>query len=367
VGAVYLLAADRTTLGRIDASYSQLETIRRWSGIDSFTMSIDRRRLYADLIAAGRYLYLDPEDELYLIEQVQFDHEGEARELTVAGRSVDGFALTERHVIPPVDDSHDRQASVPAETAIKHYVGGHAGAAAGAARALPGLVVAADLRRGPTVTTAARFQPLVDVVRELALLSGLGWRTTLDRAANELLFDVLEGTDRSASVFFDFDFETLESWHELISLLNSKTVAYVAGQGEGTARDVVVRWQGTEPTGFERRELFVDARDVELGETALLDQRGDAVLADRETERALEVTIHPYGSFRYRRDWDLGDLVLAQNRELGVGLTARVVEVRESREQSAEASSITAALGRPLPAPWPTAGREPIVDQPVPA
>ena len=121
-------------------------------------------------------------------------------------------------------------------------------------------------------------------------------------------------------MFFDFAFETLERWEELDSVIDAKTVALVAGQGEGTARDLVTRWSGTEPTGFDRREAFLDARDVELGETTVLAQRGDAFLAATGAETSLEADVHQYGGFRYREHWDVGDVVTVRNAERGLEL-----------------------------------------------
>ena len=134
--------------------------------------------------------------------------------------------------------------------------------------------------RGPTVTVERALPDACSTSSARSASSrGSAGRSRTTPAAGDFVFDVVEGVDRQGSVFFDFAFETLERWEELDSVIDAKTVALVAGQGEGTARDIATRWSGTEPTGFDRREAFLDARDVELGETTILDQRGDAFLA----------------------------------------------------------------------------------------
>lgn len=350
--AYVLDAATRTTLGLVDQSWERLAYNRRYTAMDTFELVIHRSRLWASELVTGRLLYLPDEGDLvFHIEQIASTAEGSTRndEMTVSGRSLEGIAMAERLVEPPAGESHDRQTGVAAETAIKHYLRSHAGDLAAPARQVPGLVVAADAARGPAVTVNGRYQSVLDLVREIALVAGLGWEITYDAASGDFAFDVVDGVDRSSSVFFDFAFETLERWEELTSVIDAKTVALVAGQGEGTDRDVVTRWSGTEPAGFERREAFLDARDVEQGETTVLAQRGDAYLAATGAETSLEARVHQYGGFRYREHWDVGDVVTVRNAERGLAYAARIVEVQKAFERSAAAPVITATLGRPFP------------------
>ncbi len=342
----------RATLGLVDQSWERLSYVRRYTAMDTFELVIKRTRLWASELAVKRLLYLPDEGDLvFLIEQIASVAEGSTRndEMTVTGRSLEGIAMAERLVEPAAGESHDRQTGVAAETAIKHYVRAHAADLAVPARQVPGLVVAPDTARGPTVTVNGRYQSVLDLVREIGLLAGLGWEITYDAATDDFRFDVTDGVDRTAFVYFDFAFETLERWEELTSVIDAKTVALVAGQGEGTARDLVTRWSGTEPTGFDRREAFLDARDVELGETTVLAQRGDAFLAATGVETSLEADVHQYGGFRYREHWDVGDVVTIRNAERGLAYGARIVEVEKAFDRSAAAPTITATLGRPFP------------------
>lgn len=346
-GGVYLLDESRAVVGRLDPSYATLTTVRRLWGIDSFSLEIDRRRLYASEIALGRWILLPATGELYAVELIDATREGSGRATSVMGRSIEGAALAERRVLPPAGEAYDRLVGVSAETAMKHYVAANAGPAADAARQIPGLAIAADALRGPTITTQGRYQALADLLSHIGMVAGLGWTTTYDRGSDTITFDVVEGVDRSASVFLDFAFETLESWERLDDATDSKTLAIVAGQGEGADRDVVLRWSGPEPTGLARREAFIDARDVDLGNTDLLEQRGDAFLAAAGAERRIEAKMHQYGSFRYGRDFDLGDLVLV--RSDGSSFVSRVVEVTSKWSTSVETPEITLALDRPFP------------------
>lgn len=346
---IFLLDPSYNTIGILNESYSDLELIEKYQGVDSFKMVMSSQALYADEITNGRFLYLPTEDNaLFLIEQIQEDVEEGKDEKVVAGRSVDGFALVERRVDATGID-YDSVTSTPAETAIKHYVNAHAGPGAEIHRRIPGLVIAPDLARGDTITTSARFGTLLSVLQEIGQVTGIGWKTTFDAALEQIVFDIIQGTDRSATVFFDFDFETLRAWSRLDSIADSKTLAIVAGQGELAARDIVKRYVGaTEPSGFDRREDFVDARDVALGATAILEVRGDAYLVTKSPERALEATINEQGSFKLGVHWFNGDIVTIRNEDRGLEYTARVIEVHRHWSQSGTPET-KSVLDRPIP------------------
>lgn len=346
---VFLLDADYSTIGVLNEAYTSLEIVEKYQGVDSFKMTMASAALYASEIQNGRLLYLPREDDaLFLIEQIQEDVDEARDEKVVAGRSVDGFALAERRVDATGID-YDSQIGVAAETAMKHYVDLHAGPGAPIARQIPGLVIGTDLARGGPIEYTARFQTLFTVLSEIGRVSGLGWRAPFDPVSGQVVFDALEGADRTGSVFFDFDFETLRSWTRLDSIADSKTFAIVAGQGELAARDIVKRFLGSEPSGFARREDFVDARDVELGNTAVLEVRGDAFLASRGPERSLEATINEQGSFKFGVHWFNGDIVTIRNEDRGLEYAARVLEVHRTWTTSALFPETKSVLDRAIP------------------
>ena len=90
---------------------------------------------------------------------------------------------------------------------------------------------------------------------------------------------------------------------------------------------------------------------MELGETTVLAQRGDAYLAATGAETSLEADVHQYGGFRYREHWDVGDVVTVRNAERASSYPARIVEVEKAFERSAAAPTITADPRAPVPDP----------------
>jgi hypothetical protein len=352
---------DRDTLailGTLEDSVGKLVIKRRLWAPDTFTLTANRRQLYASQLQGDRLLLVpegipgDPSggDQLvFLVDTFLIEQEGSAANdtITVSGSSVEALP---RRVLPAAGQAYDPQTAVAAQTAMTHYVAGNIGASAAASRKITGFACAAGAA-GTTISYAARYQSLVDVLAEIGQAGGIGWKTTLAKTLgipSGFTFDVVAGTDRSASVFFDFDFDTLSKWSELTSLAGVISQVTVAGQGEGTAREIVTR-PVVEPTGWDRREAFVDARDLAVGATTLLQNRGDAVLAANGTDLSLEATAHQAGSFRYGVDWFLGDIVTVRNVERAISYPARIVGVDRTVTVSDAASELVAILGRPFP------------------
>lgn len=343
-----LLSPDAYT----DLAYDKATVTARYWAPDTIKVVFGGAARGASSVVKKALLWMpDDGDALFLVEQVETHKTGSSRanaEVTATGRAIEGIATQERLVIPAALADYDAQTAVVAETAIKHYVTGQAGSGAAAARQIANLNVVGTSGRGSGVTVQARYQPVQDILLQIGLLSGMGWGTSLNRATGKVDFDVIVGTDRQASVFFDFDFGTVTEWQDVDSILTSKTVAVVGGQGDLAARDVETRWSGSEPTGLDRREGFVDARDVAAGNLSLLDARGDAFLGANGGTRTNEATISQFGSFQPGVDWYLGDVVLLRDAQAGVNEAARVVELERTWAQSAAVPTVKAVVGKPF-------------------
>jgi len=318
-------------VGIIDESYTDFEYTRRWRAVDTFQLTINREKLNASELRKGRLIYA-PEDEIpFLIETVETDRGGTNDDIVVSGRSVEGIAFDGRLVVPPRGRAHDvygRKRRVKVEAAMKYYVRKHAVRPKPAKRRIPHLVIAANQGRGKKVRGWGRYQPVLDMLIDLGTEAPMGWEVTMDLAAGQYVFDVIPGTDRRTSVFFDFAWETLEEWRETVSDVERRTVAYVGGQGKGKRRLVKAVWFKAQPKHFERREAFVEAQDVPRRKVKRLRKRGKKFLRQNRSETSIDATIHQFGSFQYRTHWDLGDIVLVGNRERNVSYTTRIEEVK---------------------------------------
>lgn len=342
---VQVLDLDAELLAAVD-DFTSVSWVRRFYGNSSFKLEIHPRSLNLNYFQTGRLVVMPDGEQTFMIEQIEYgDNTGDQTQdkVTVTGKRYG--MLEERSVKPPVGLSHDEQITVAAETAMKHYVNLHAGPGAAVARRVPNLSLAADLGRGAVIAEQVRYDLLLNVLVRISEASGLGW--DIERAGDQFTFDVIEGTDRSGTVYFDQEFDTLLGQKFLTTIAGRKTFAYVLGQGVGAARTVVERYVGgAEPTGLQRREVAIDARDI--SDATALQERGDSKLAETAKQDSFEFEYNPEGSFQYREHWDVGDVVTARNGIWGITTQSRVISVEEIRDGNGK--SIKVEVGRA----WPT-------------
>lgn len=221
-------------------------------------------------------------------------------------------------------DSHDRRTGA-AETVIKGYVDDNIGPSAPVERAIDGLVVEADEARGTTVSAAARFTNLQELIYDLAQVGGIGYRIT--QVGDELEFAVYEPTDRSATIRMDIQNRKLNS--AIYSYGTAKvTRAIVGGQGDAENRTFLERTSldslEAEAVWNRRIEVFKDARQADS--TDELETSGDEILADLgKTIVEMSVTPTDDETMVYGVDWGLGDRVTVVANDIEA--TAVVTEV----------------------------------------
>lgn len=318
-----------TLLGVIDA-YEAIEWTRRWRSPGEWRAVINRYAAGAEFLKEGRFVSL-PRRGQHLVGRIetlegQQTDEGEISEnWTIRGREA-GVILQDRVCLHGVSTGtgYDEQTNVPGETAMRHYVQVNAVDPDDPDRAIPGLVLASiDQGRGTAVTVSARFQALPALLEQIALQSGLGWDVTYNFDEQNFVFDALDGTDRSAEILLSPRLGNCLVSGYRASLPDSPTLAIVAGQGEAQDREIVEI--GT-ATGWDRREVFVDARDCDA--TDALTARGEEKLAEVGETTTLEIEYIPTPTYRYGTDFDLGDLIKAEYPGVATMVT-RIVTVTE--------------------------------------
>lgn len=291
-----------------------------------------------ELMAEGRIIKRLDQDDAAIIEGIEIDE----NDLTVTGRMLS--AVLERAIL-----SKRYTMNMTAEKAMKTVI-------PEGTRVVPELAAEAVKGIGDTtVDVQATYKNLLTVEERLAKSSGLGYR--VEYAPGEMTFVVFQGTDRSVQqserpvVIFSDEFGNLAAPKYTKTSVDYKNKAYVAGQGEGDARVVVI----VDLTdGEEARELYVDAKDIQQEEgvtaeeyEALLRQRGLEKLAECPKVENFEGDGENVGNFEYLKDWDLGDIVTVQYARLGITMHERVTEVEEVYERGV--ATFTPTFGSPLP------------------
>lgn len=197
--------------------------------------------------------------------------------------------------------------------------------------------------------TAIRYQvtgkSLSDIFQPLSETYDIGYEVYLNMKEKAFEFTLFRGKDLTIGnkdgnkpVIFGTDFNNILKSEYVSDNNNYRNVAYVAGEGEGENR-VVVEVKQTESAGFFRREIVVDARDIQKANSIsrmtdeeyneLLQQRGKEKLSEfRKVESYdAELMSDARTGFVYGKDYFLGDTVSVVDKNLGVILSAKITEV----------------------------------------
>ena len=218
-------------------------------------------------------------------------------------------------------------------------------------RKIPFLECAEDEQFGSVATFQKTGGEVYSVLTTLAGSFDLGFNVLFRPKEKKLIFKVVEGVDRTIEqdvndpVEFSTDLEDLLSSSYYSNDQDKKSVAFVQGEGEGVNRKSVVAGDNT-TAGFARRELYVDARDLQSismdangVEVVLSDdeynsvllQRGDDKLSEHKVTETFEAQIRVFGDVQYEFgvDYNKGDKVTIRDNQLNVMISARITEVEE--------------------------------------
>lgn len=315
-------------IGEVD-KYKSLFYIRKWVTFGEFEFHVEK--MNKELFRRGNIIMLNNDGyRAGVIEYVE-DNEEDQKDIIVKGFSLLSY-LSRRITVPPTNYAYDTF-NTNIENIMIGLVNANAINPVDTFRKIPLLEKTESKNRGEKINFQTRYKNLEEELFKLSNHSGLGLNVKLDYKAKKLIFEVLEGIDRSythqevSPVCFSKKFDNITKRNYIESDIGYKNVGYVAGQGEGAERELVV--VNNTNTGLDRREIFIDARDISQGENVSLEDRGKIKLSESEQIKTFECVVNSSG---YRRDWDLGDIVTVTDTELSITVDYRIVEVKEIYE-----------------------------------
>jgi len=285
----------------------------------------------------------DSLDEAGYIEDINLDDQ-ENETLVVTGYFVANF-ISQRIVWGQMNKSGS------VEDTMKYFIDKNCINPTDPKRIIPNLILSANTGIPIQANEVNSYGNLAEWTEELATKYDVGWRTLFDLTNKKYVFDIYQGKDLSINqsvnpqAVFSLEFENVLQQTFTDSDSNYMNMALVAGQGEGIDRKIVSI--NNDVSGFERREVFVDARDLsntisndDGTETpisdheyeALLIERGNSKLSENQRILTFEAGISILSNFKYKQDFDLGDIVTIINNRWGVLLNTRITTVEEVYE-----------------------------------
>ena len=226
-------------------------------------------------------------------------------------------------------------------------------------RSLPDIRLG-DLK-GFTETVDSQYtnKLFLEIFPEVCATSGLGIRMLFDYVNKRHVLDIYKGVNRSINQTTNTPATFSDEWGSLgdVTIIDDKSVfknvAYVFGQGEGTARMYVI--VGT-ATGRNRFELPIDARDLQWQDDPsaenyqtqaqylnTLRARGIAKLNEHNQLVSFKSEITALKDFGVK--YDLGDIVTCSSQRYQMQLTTRITGFEHRIEKNV--SKIYLILGEP--------------------
>ena len=198
---------------------------------------------------------------------------------------------------------------------------------------------------------------------DLGQSHALGFKLKFVPKNKKFIFQIYQGTNRTVDqtattpVLFSSELDDILESTYSHNKSNYKSMAYIAGEGEGSNR--LIASTGT-VTGLARRELFVDARDLQSTKddgstissseyTAMLIERGKSKLEDYKDIKTFSATVRTFGvtSYTYGKDFQLGDTVTIYDARLKVQVNAMVTAAMKTFDEDGERLDITFGYSQP--------------------
>lgn len=276
----------------------------------------------------------------YIIKHVEFLDDNSSR-LLIEALSVN-VLLNDRLILG--QQSH----SGNVEDVMKAFVNVNAVNPANPNRVIPNLVIGENRGIDIEVNETTIDVPLDEYQYELARKYDVSWDLLLDHKNKKYVFTTWQGADRTTEqndnhhVVFSKDLENIITQEYVTDNQQHKTTAIVAGEGDDAER--VRLTVNDELSGYDRKEIFVDARnlqskykddrDREVTMTPAeykdaLKERGKNTLTEYKPIRTFESEVDMYSQFEYGIDYFCGDKVTIENEDVGIVMHPRIVRAVE--------------------------------------
>lgn len=337
---VYVLDSSFSIIGVID-TYSSLIWTDRYDEAGDFELVVPADSNVLSLLAIGNYLEKQDSEHVMIIEGIEtVTDPDDFNKFIFTGRSLE--SILERRIIWP-----QTNLSGNLQTGVISLITSNIINPADSSRAIPRFQTISSTDEAVTnLTLTAQYtgDNLYDAVTDICKVFGIGFKITL--SGGKFTFQLYSGVDRSYDqtenpyVVFSPEFDNIISSDFVESFKEYKNVSYIAGEGEGTDR--ISTTTGT-ATGIDRRELFVDARDLsrttDSGEMTIqeytnkLKERGDENLAEYKTLRVFDSEIDYRTNFIFNEDYFIGDIVQVVN-EYGLSAKYKICEIIENYDEN---------------------------------
>jgi hypothetical protein len=246
---LYIFDGNTRKVAGIIESYEYLRWTQRYSRCGVFELKAIASADNIALLQIGNLLWKNDDAEAGIVEFVEYTQD-EQEYVTVSGRFITGL-LARRIVWATETLKGDLSA------AVRQLLNNNLLAPSDTSRAMPNITFTSPTL-GVSVNTQISFKNLLDAVSDLCENADVGIRTAFNPSTGAFDIQLYKGADTSA--VFSKEYENVIEQVFTHSLAEYANIALVGGEGEGSQRQFVTVGAGS---GMERREVFVDAKDLQ--------------------------------------------------------------------------------------------------------
>ena len=221
-----------------------------------FTISINYNIPNSQLFQRGLFIQFgnDPYDfgEIYTIQDA-IGEDGKGSQIrTITG--YDARYILKRRVIKNMNSNGLWVMTAKGELCLRNLIKDQCGSGAESKRQLPitNVIPGSAAAIGKEYSVSEQFTNLYEVCKTIATQSEIGWRIKFD---GSLTLECYEGENKSDTVRFDTNYESLANGNFSDSSESFSNAVYVGGKGQNDSRDIYEGENGT-PSGFDRFEAW---------------------------------------------------------------------------------------------------------------
>lgn len=330
---LYILDSSLNEIAVID-SFSSLIWTKRYYSPGDFELYIPADRRVLEYLQIGNIIKREDDDSAMIIKKIQIKTDVEnGNFFTITGRSLE--SIVGQRIFILQTQLNGTIAEVVYKAIYQNLIVSDIPSTSN--RTILNFMIGEMCETSETITQQVSYENVDDWLQTLCQAYGYGWRIIIN-ANNKMEFQLYKGIE--TDVIFSDEFDNLLTTEYVISKENYKTYASVLGEGEGINRrrsDVDL----TSAAGIERSELYVDARDISSNDgtillneySQLLRERGYEKLKEHSVTQAFSGEIDPAGVYKYKDDYNLGDIVTVQT-SYGITSHPRIVEIIENWDET---------------------------------
>lgn len=285
--------------------YMEVSTEDNLYECGSFTCSINLNLPNASIFKRG--LFLDINNNLYEItsitDSIGSDGKGsQVRQIT----GYDARNILKRRIVRSMNANGNFELTAKGEICLRRVIEAQCGLSAEEKRRLPitNIIPSIENAQGSVYALSVSYSNLYEVCKTIATQSGIGWKFIFDGESLNLV--VYTGQDKSTTVRFSPDMDSLADGSYTDSSDSYASCVYVGGKGQNGEQDI---YEGEidGATGLDRFEVFDNK--TELTTEAEYKAEAESMLLQYNKNISISGNGLAHCPYEYGKQYNVGDYI----------------------------------------------------------